>query len=231
MGNLLEWGAKKLIFGVLSVVGALVWMSFTGSDGDYEELDRIPAVAFGGGAGELTVDVKVSEPAHMHASFSQYDESDDSEEAQFVQEDLAASHHLRSVDVGPDTYVYFEIGIDDPAVGASIEWTIYLDGDEVAFRMVYIREAHALDSRSPMGGRGMPILEDPVTLRERQQFQRFQYLRLRVTLHLQQQHVARTKFLTTQAPAQHAAGAGQADQCRAATNTTAEVSNVALSQR
>lgn len=33
--------------------------------------------------------------------------------------------------------------------------------------MVYIREAHALDSRSPMGGSGNPILEDPVNLAER----------------------------------------------------------------
>ncbi len=33
--------------------------------------------------------------------------------------------------------------------------------------MVYIREAHALDGDSPMGGDGMPIFEDPVSLEER----------------------------------------------------------------
>jgi len=33
--------------------------------------------------------------------------------------------------------------------------------------VVYIREAHALDSPAPMGGEGMPILEDPLTLEER----------------------------------------------------------------
>ncbi len=33
--------------------------------------------------------------------------------------------------------------------------------------MVYIREAHALDSRSPLGGGNNPIVEDPVTLEER----------------------------------------------------------------
>jgi hypothetical protein len=32
---------------------------------------------------------------------------------------------------------------------------------------VYIREAHPLDGASPMGGGGMPIVEDPVTLAER----------------------------------------------------------------
>lgn len=35
------------------------------------------------------------------------------------------------------------------------------------FFVVYIREAHALDSPSPLGGGGMPIVEDPVTLDER----------------------------------------------------------------
>ncbi len=32
---------------------------------------------------------------------------------------------------------------------------------------MYIREVHALDGRSPLGGGGMPIVEDPVTLDER----------------------------------------------------------------
>ena len=32
---------------------------------------------------------------------------------------------------------------------------------------MYIREAHALDGRAPMGGNGAPIVEEPVTLGER----------------------------------------------------------------
>ena len=35
------------------------------------------------------------------------------------------------------------------------------------FYVVYIREAHALDSRSPLGGDGNPIVEDPTTQEER----------------------------------------------------------------
>ena len=35
--------------------------------------------------------------------------------------------------------------------------------------MVYIREAHAIDGDSPLGGGGMPIVEDPVSLAERNQ--------------------------------------------------------------
>ena len=37
------------------------------------------------------------------------------------------------------------------------------------FYVVYIREAHALDSRMPSGGGANPILEDPVTLAERRE--------------------------------------------------------------
>lgn len=40
-------------------------------------------------------------------------------------------------------------------------------GDDVQFLVVYIREAHAIDSRSPMGGGGNPIVEDPKTKAER----------------------------------------------------------------
>jgi hypothetical protein len=37
----------------------------------------------------------------------------------------------------------------------------------VQFFVVYIREAHPLDGRSPLGGGGMPIVEDPANLEER----------------------------------------------------------------
>lgn len=46
-------------------------------------------------------------------------------------------------------------------------WSTY--GRDVQFFVVYIREAHALDSRSPLGGDGNPILEDPKSLVERRQ--------------------------------------------------------------
>ncbi len=33
---------------------------------------------------------------------------------------------------------------------------------------MYIREAHAIDGRSPLGGFGMPIVEEPATFQERE---------------------------------------------------------------
>ena len=44
--------------------------------------------------------------------------------------------------------------------------------------MVYIREAHPIDGSSPLGGNGMPIVEDPVSLAERQEVARVCMTRL-----------------------------------------------------
>ena len=46
------------------------------------------------------------------------------------------------------------------------------------FFVVYIREAHALDSSEPLGGDGMPILEDPVDISERREVARVCMTRL-----------------------------------------------------
>ena len=46
-------------------------------------------------------------------------------------------------------------------------WETY--GNDVQFLVVYIKEAHAVDSRSPLGGDGMPMVEDPITLDERKE--------------------------------------------------------------
>jgi hypothetical protein len=40
-------------------------------------------------------------------------------------------------------------------------------GGDVAFLVVYIREAHALDGRSPLRKGGLPLVEEPLTLKER----------------------------------------------------------------
>jgi hypothetical protein len=37
----------------------------------------------------------------------------------------------------------------------------------VQFYVIYIAEAHALDSAWPMAGRGHPLVEEPITLEER----------------------------------------------------------------
>ena len=40
------------------------------------------------------------------------------------------------------------------------------------FYVVYIREAHAIDSAAPMGGGAAPIVEDPLHLAERKEVAR-----------------------------------------------------------
>jgi hypothetical protein len=55
-------------------------------------------------------------------------------------------------------------------------WKAY--GDDVQFFVVYIREAHPLDGRVPLGGGGFPIVEDPVTSDERREVARVCMTRL-----------------------------------------------------
>ena len=132
MGKLLAMGAKKLVLGVGGIVVALVWMSVTGgSDGVYEELDRVPEVAFGGGAGTLSIEVEVSQEAQLKTSFSQWDEETEDETAVYASETVFPGTFVRSVDVAPDTYVYFEVGVPEATVGATLAWTVYLDGEEI----------------------------------------------------------------------------------------------------
>ena len=132
MGDLLAWGAKKIALSALGLIGALVWWSMGGGgDYQYEQLERMPAAVFDGGAGTLSIEVKTSQPAELHASFSQWDEADEDESALAVDEALSAGLHTRSVDVAPDTYVYFEVGVPEAEVGATLEWTVFLDGQEI----------------------------------------------------------------------------------------------------
>lgn len=70
---------------------------------------------------------------------SEYDEAAEEEPSTYVEEEFGPGSYARSVDVGPDTYVYFEPGIPDATVGASIDWTVLLDGEEV------VRESDRLD--------------------------------------------------------------------------------------
>lgn len=123
---------KKLIFGVLSVAAGLAWISFGGgATGDYEELDRMPARVFGGGAGTLSLEIETSQPAELSASFHQYDESDGSQSDTYVSEEMAIGRHTRKVAVAPDTYIYVEVEIPDASVGATLSWTVLLDGFEI----------------------------------------------------------------------------------------------------
>jgi len=42
-------------------------------------------------------------------------------------------------------------------------------GKDVQFFVVYITEAHAMDGRAPMSGRGAPLVQEPLTWGERNQ--------------------------------------------------------------
>lgn len=138
MGDWLQRAGVKLITSVVGVAIALAWFSFSGGGGDYKELKRLPETVFDGGSGELTFEFKTNQPADLWATFERYSD-DDSDEEIAVRREFTPGRYERTVDVGPDTYVYFELKIEEPKVGAEIDWKVYLDGKEV------MRESLELD--------------------------------------------------------------------------------------
>jgi len=123
---------KKLILAALGLVLALVWMANARDDrGDYEDVGRLPAVVFGGGAGTLSVEVSTNQPGELRATFAQWDDDEENETGTRVSEPLSVGMHTHTVDVGADTYLYVEIEIPKPTVGATLSWTVSLDGEKL----------------------------------------------------------------------------------------------------
>lgn len=132
MGDLLAFGAKKLFLGLGGLALALGWMTISGGgDGDYQTVDKLPAAVFEGGGGVIMLEVETNQPAVLKASFSQWDEEGDSESDLYVEQNVHPGPFVRTVDVSPDTYVYFEIGVPDATVGATLSWRVSIDGEEV----------------------------------------------------------------------------------------------------
>ena len=123
---------KKLILAALGLVLALVWMANARDDrGDYEDVGRLPAVVFGGGGGTLSVEVNTSQPAVLRATFARWDDAEENETGTKVSEPLPAGTLSRGVDIAADTYIFLEIEVEKPQVGATLSWTVSLDGEKL----------------------------------------------------------------------------------------------------
>lgn len=121
---------KKLGYSAAGVVIALIWFSLTGgaSGENLEHVDRTPEVAMGGGAGVLDIEFEINQPAVLKTTFSRWDEATDEEHGIDAAESFEPGKHRRVIDVGPDLYLYVELGVPDATVGAELKWTIRLDG-------------------------------------------------------------------------------------------------------
>lgn len=120
------------LFGAAAIVAgiSLSW-GCTVSSGDRATVGKVPEVVFGGGAGELSIQMEMNQPSRLKATFSKYDEEGYDERAIEVVEDLKPGSYTRTVELSPETYVYFELGVPEASVGAEAEWVVTLDDQEV----------------------------------------------------------------------------------------------------
>ena len=140
MGEFVKTMLGKLTLGVLSITAALIWFSWSdGGRGNYENKHALPEQVLGGGGGELRLQYEVNQPASLTASFSRWDADDNEREVRVDQEILPGSH-VQSVDVAEDTYVYIELKISDPEVGAEIDWNVFYNDQRVYEEQVELEQ-------------------------------------------------------------------------------------------
>lgn len=147
MGDLLGLSVRKavrrILFGVLGLVICFGYLHFTsgGSDDDYVEIAKLPAVVFEGGGGVLELEIDLNQAGELHASFSQLEDEDTGEEMVLnVNQDLKAGKQRLAVDVPKDTYGYFEVSIPNATAGAEIAWTVWLDGEQIGSEEIALHE-------------------------------------------------------------------------------------------
>ena len=123
-------GIRKLVGAAIGTAVALFWFSLSdASEGDsLDRLTQTPAVALGGGAGTLDIEFEINQPAVLRTTFSRYDEATDEETGIDAAEEFAPGSHRRLIDVGPELYLYVELGVPEAQVGAEMKWTVRLDG-------------------------------------------------------------------------------------------------------
>jgi hypothetical protein len=132
---------RKLVATLVGLGLFVAWMQLRGGgdSGDFQELSSIPLTAFEGGGGMIDVRFTTNQPAELIATFEKHDGSTGKSTTVSGRETFPAGSYNRSVDVSPDTYIYWELNVPDAAVGAQLSWVIEVD------RRTVVNESMRLD--------------------------------------------------------------------------------------
>ncbi|MDH3284650.1 MAG: hypothetical protein OEQ13_07910 [Acidobacteriota bacterium] len=132
MREFLQSLGMKAMLGAAGVAAMLGWWTLTGSgDGSIQRMDELPAVVLDGGAGVLSLDFEVSQPAVLEASFSRWQDDMEDEEGISVEKEYDAGSYREIVELPRDAFVHVEIGIPEATPGAKIAWSVDYDGHEL----------------------------------------------------------------------------------------------------
>jgi len=138
---------RKLVGTLVGLGLFIAWMQIRGpgDTGDYEELSSIPLTAFEGGGGLMDVQFTTNQPAELIATFEKMDEATGKSSTVSGRETFPAGSFGRSVDVSPDTYIYWELNVPDAQAGAQLSWVVNVDGRTI------VRDQDRLDEPLPDG--------------------------------------------------------------------------------
>ncbi len=116
---------RRLLMTALAVAVTLAWWSIRGGNSGSKHTDGIPKSVWGGGGGQLTIDVRSTCPTHFMISFSE------DEDALEASEELAAGPHSWTIDIPRGAGGYIELGAVEPKVGDQLTWQIRLNGEVI----------------------------------------------------------------------------------------------------
>lgn len=114
---------KRLLMMALSIAVTYVWYTIRGWNSDSETTDGIPTSVWGGGGGQMTIEVRSTCPTRFAISFST--EEDDELDAS---EELEPGPYSWTIDVPRRAGGYIDFTAVEPKVGDQLTWRILLNG-------------------------------------------------------------------------------------------------------
>ena len=125
---------KKIGMSALGVVVMLAWWTFTGRKDKVVDTGphKMPVKFLSGGGGILTIEADSTAPAVMRYTFHGPLENGSAKDKVEGYEDVEAGHYSWATEITPNTGVYLELNAKNPKPGTTLNWTIKLNGKELA---------------------------------------------------------------------------------------------------
>lgn len=138
MAETRDTGARRsgaILLAALGTAATLAVWTALGTDPEVAgaHLTSWPAQVFGGRGTALAIEVELSQPGTLRASFTESPSETRGDDVHVVEieQELAAGAHTLEVDVGGAATAWVEARIATPEPGARLSWRLRLDGREL----------------------------------------------------------------------------------------------------
>lgn len=117
---------KRLLMMALSIAVTYAWYTIRGWNSDSEHSNGIPTSVWGGGGGQMTIEMRSTCPTRFMISFA-----NDDEDEYAASEELEAGPHSWTIDVPRGAGGYIDLTANEPKVGDQLSWRILLNGEVI----------------------------------------------------------------------------------------------------